>query len=99
MEQLRRLGYTGGISQLKRFVHPLRLARAGKRPVLRYETKPGEQLQFDWGEFSYEEAGATRKDFGFLTILSDLRMRFACFTKRADAPTLYRCQVLVVRDG
>lgn len=91
VERLRQLGYRGGVSQLKRFVHPLRPARAGKRPVIRYETKPGEQLQFDWGEFSYEEAGAPRKVFGFLAILSYSRMRFACFTKRADAPTLIRC--------
>lgn len=91
LERLRPLGYTGGVSQLKRFVHPLRPARAGKRPVIRYETKPGEQLQFDWGEFTYEEAGAPRKVFGFLAILSYSRMRFACFTKRTDAPTLIRC--------
>lgn len=91
LERLLPLGYTGGISQLKAFVHPLRPARAGKRPVLRYETKPGEQMQFDWGEFTYEEAGVTHKLFGFLAILSYSRMRFACFTKRADAPTLIRC--------
>ena len=91
LERLRSLGYTGGISQLKEFVHPLRPARAGKRPVLRYETKPGEQLQFDWGEFAYEEAGVAHKLFGFLDILSYSRMRFACFTKRTDAPTLIRC--------
>src|SRR5262244_676805 len=30
------------------------------------------------------------KFFGFLAILSVSRMRFACFTKRADAPTLIR---------
>ena len=59
LERLRPLGYTGGISQLKMFVHPLRPARAGKRPVRRYETRPGEQMQFDWGEFTYEEAGVT----------------------------------------
>jgi transposase len=91
LERLRPLGYTGGISQLKRFVHPLRPARAGKRPVLRYETKPGEQMQFDWGEFLYEEANQPRKVFGFLAVLSYSRMRFACFAKRADAPTLIRC--------
>src|SRR5262249_37333190 len=31
------------------------------------------------------------KFFGFLAILSVSRMRFACFTKRSDAPTLIRC--------
>jgi transposase len=91
LERLRPLGYCGGISQLKAFVHPLRPARAGKRAVLRYETKPGEQLQFDWGEFTYEEDGAPHKVFGFFAILSYSRMRFACFTKRTDAPTLIRC--------
>jgi transposase len=96
LERLRPLGYRGGISQLKAFVHPLRPARAGKRAVLRYETKPGEQLQFAWGEFTYEEDGyeedgAPQKVFGFLAILSYSRMRFACFTKRTDAPTLIRC--------
>jgi len=91
LARLRPLGYTGGISQLKAFVHPLRPARAGKRPVIRYETGPGEQLQFDWGEFTYEEGGVKHKLFGFLAILSFSRMRFACFTKRSDAPTLIRC--------
>ncbi len=47
-ERLRQGGYTGGISILKEFVHPLRPAVAGHAPVQRYETKPGEQLQFDW---------------------------------------------------
>jgi len=61
LARLRPLGDTGGISQLKAFVHPLRPARAGKRPVIRYETGPGEQLQFDWGEFPYEEAGVRHK--------------------------------------
>ncbi len=90
LERLRPLGYAGGISQLKEYVHPLRPAHAGKRPVIRYETKPGEQLQFDWGEFTYEEGGVTHKVFGLLAILSYSRMRFACFSKRADAPTLIR---------
>jgi len=44
LERLRPLGYAGGISQLKAYVHPLRPARAGKRPVIRYETRPGERL-------------------------------------------------------
>jgi len=89
--RLRSLGYTGSISQLKEFVHPLRPARLGKRPVIRYETRPGEQLQFDWGEFTYEERGVRHKLFGFLAVLGYSRMRFACFTKRSDAPTLIRC--------
>lgn len=89
--RLQKQGYTGGISILKEFVHPLRPAVAGYAPVQRYETKPGEQLQFDWGEFVYEDAGVTRKFYGFAAILGYSRMRFLVFVKRCDTPTLIRC--------
>jgi transposase len=95
--RLRALGYTGQLSILKDFVRPLRPPRATGRlqPVLRYETKPGEQLQFDWGEFVYEQDGVghqgTHKVFGFTAVLGYSRMRFLTFAKRTDAPTLIRC--------
>lgn len=89
--RLQKQGYTGGISILKEFVHPLRPAVAGHAPVQRYETRPGEQLQFDWGEFVYEDAGVTRKFYGFAAILGYSRMRFITFVKRCDTPTLIRC--------
>ena len=86
--------YTGRISILKDFVRPLRPPAAAKRqPVIRYETAAGEQLQFDWGEFVYEQDGQTRKLFGFTAVLSFSRMRFVTFVKRTDAPTLIRCLV------
>jgi transposase len=89
--RLRQLGYTGGISILKEYVHPLRPAVAGHAPVQRYETKPGEQIQFDWGEFVYEDEGQMRKFYGFTAILGYSRMRFVTFVKRCDTPTLIRC--------
>src|SRR3712207_3557597 len=91
LPRLHALGYTGGISILKDFVHPLRPARAGQRPVRRYETAPGEQLQFDWAEFAYEAEGTRRKLFGFTAVLSYSRMRFVVFVKRCDTATLLRC--------
>jgi transposase len=89
--RLQKQGYTGGISILKAFVHPLRPAVAGHAPVQRYETKPGEQLQFDWGEFVYENEGVAHKFYGFTAILGYSRMRFITFVKRCDTPTLIRC--------
>lgn len=91
LERLRGLGYTGSISILKDFVHPLRPARAGRRPVQRYETAPGAQLQFDWAEFAYEQDSQRRKLFGFTAVLSYSRMRFVVFVKRTDTATLLRC--------
>lgn len=85
-------GYAGRPSILKDFVHPFRpVVRHNRRPVIRYETAPGEQLQFDWGEFVYEQEGQTRKLFGFTAVLSYSRMRLVLFVKRTDAPTLVRC--------
>jgi transposase len=91
LERLRPLGYTGGITVLKDFVHDLRPPRAGHHPIRRYETKPGEQMQIDWGEFLYEHEGRQRKVYGFGAILSYSRMRFIVFTKRCDTSTLIRC--------
>ena len=85
------MGYTGSLSVLKAFVHPLRPPQAGHAPVQRFETKPGEQVQFDWGEFRYEHEGVPRKVYGFTAILCYSRMRFVTFVKRCDGPTMIRC--------
>jgi transposase len=84
-------GYTGSLSVLKAFVHPLRPPAGGHYPVVRYETEPGKQVQFDWGEFKYEREGIPRKLYGFTAILCYSRMRFVTFVKRCDAPTMIRC--------
>lgn len=89
-ERLVPLGYTGGISILKDFVTPLRPARRGRPPVQRYETKPGDHMQLDWGEFVYKHDGQVRKLYGLTTVLGYSRMRFVCFMKRCDVPSLLR---------
>lgn len=89
-ERLQAQGYAGGISIVKAFVQTLRPPRPKRRPVRRYETAPGEQMQIDWGEFLYEQDGQIRKLFGFTAVLSYSRMRFVCFTKRCDTPSLIR---------
>ncbi len=91
LERVRPLGYTGGHSLSRTFVQPLRPPRHGQRPVQRFETAPGEQLQFDWGEFVYEQDGQLHKLYGFVATLSYSRMRFVCFRKRCDTATLIQC--------
>jgi transposase len=75
LARLLEMGYKGSLSVLKKFVHPLRPATAGHYPVVRSESKPGEQVQFDWGVFQYEQDGAPHKFYGFTAILSYSRMR------------------------
>src|SRR5512138_350059 len=93
LPRLLAMGYTGSLSVLKAFVHPLRPKGSGSAPVIRYETQPAEQVQFDWGEFKYEEHGVLRKLYGFSAILCYSRMRFVTFVKRSDVETLIRCMM------
>ena len=48
LRELRQLGYEGGYSTLKDYVHPRRRPRQPKATV-RFETASGEQAQVDWG--------------------------------------------------
>jgi transposase len=74
LPRLQAQGYTGRIALRKDFVRPLRPpAAAARRLVIRYATKPGEQLQFDGGECLDEQGGQTRKTsklFGCTAVLS-----------------------------
>jgi transposase len=91
LPRLRSMGYTGSGTLLREFVHDLRPPTQGHHPVRRYETDPGEQLQFDWAEFRYEQEGVRKKLYGFTAVLSYSRMRYVTFVKRCDAATLIRC--------
>ena len=94
LPRLLAMGYKGSLTVLKKFVHPLRPPAGGHYPVVRYETKPAEQMQFDWGEYKYEQDGVSHKFYGFTAILSYSRMRFVTFVKRCDVQTLIRCLML-----
>lgn len=93
LSRLREMGYRGNATILRDFVRPLRPRKVGHQPILRYETKPGEQMQYDWGEFHYEQEGQDRKVYGFTAVLSYSRMRCITFVKRCDAPTMLRCMM------
>jgi transposase len=47
LRELRERGYSGGVSILKDFMAQVRPA-AAVDPVVRFETRPGEQMQVDW---------------------------------------------------
>ena len=88
LERLQLMGYTGGLTILKDFVRPLRPPKGGRRPVQRYETAPGEQMQIDWGTFMYISDGVRRKIYGMTAVLSYSRMRYVLFSKRCDTASL-----------
>lgn len=81
-------GYEGGITLVREYVRPKRVMRSGKATV-RFETKPGEQMQSDWGEVSVEIAGEPTRVYFEVNVLGySRRFHFWC-TDRADAEHTY----------
>ena len=77
-------GYPGGESQVKAFVHPRRPPRP-PRATVRFETKPGEQAQTDWGHFGLiHHAGRQRRLYAFVMTLGWSRVCYLEFTVSTD---------------
>jgi len=48
VQRLRPLGFTGGLSILKDYLHALRAQTAARRAYVRMEPGPGERFEIDW---------------------------------------------------
>ena len=82
-QRLRPLGFTGGLSILKDYLHRVRAQTAAKRAYLRMEPKPGERFEIDWGHFGallYQ--GHARKLYAFCLVECHSRKLFVEFTRR-----------------
>jgi transposase len=91
--ELRKQGYTGGLSILRDFVLPLRQEKE-RQAFIRFETLPGEQAQVDWSHFVAPDAGQVNHRFYcFSMVLGYSRCLYAEFTARMDVLTLLRCHV------
>jgi transposase len=70
LRELRAQGYTGSYTILKDYVQPLRRRRAPIATV-RFETRPGEQAQIDFGLFRYRTPeGRLHSVWAFVLVLS-----------------------------
>jgi transposase len=56
LREIQAEGYDGEISLVRKYIQPKRVLRSS-RVTVRYETKPGQQMQSDWGEIVAEIAG------------------------------------------
>jgi len=93
LRERRAQGYTGGYSILKDYVRPLRLRRTIKA-TMRFETKPGEQAQVDFGHFAFvTPTGQRQWLWGFVMVLAWSRLLYVEFIRRADVATFLRCHL------
>lgn len=91
-EELKAKGYRGRLTILRDFMRPLKAAHV-LRVTERFETRPGQQAQLDWGECGFILCGDVRKKlYVFVLVLGYSRMMYAKFTTSCRLPTLLRCQ-------
>jgi transposase len=70
LREIRQLGYSGGYSILKAYVHPFRQRRCNPQATVRFETEPGEQAQVDFGRYRYRTPdGKVRHIWAFVMVL------------------------------
>jgi transposase len=81
-------GYGGGVSQLKRYIHPKRVLRPS-RATVRFETEPGRQLQSDWGEIEVLIVGLPRAVHFIVNTLGYSRRMHVWATDSEDAEHTY----------
>lgn len=88
LRELMSNGYTGGLTILREFVHPIKEAFT-RRVTERFETLPGHQAQIDWGECgSIQVGGCLHKLYVFVMVLGYSRMLYARFTTSTRLPAL-----------
>ena len=93
LRELRELGYQGSYTVLKDYVKPRRLPRQPKA-TLRFETKPGEQAQVDWGSLTYvSRDGSRRRRWAFVMVMGYSRAIYLEIARRADVATFIACHL------
>lgn len=92
-ERIREQGYQGGRTILKDYVKAFRPPK--QTPAIqRYETKPGEYAQVDWGMCEYvDPEGQVHKVPVFVMVLGYSRAMYIEFTKRCDIHSFLRCLI------
>lgn len=90
--EIRKMGYSGGYEQVKRFVRPLREERRRfEEATIRFETGPAKQAQVDWGSTWVELAGAPVKIHLFAKVLGYSRRIYARAELNEKLPAFLDC--------
>ncbi|MBM3301759.1 MAG: IS21 family transposase [Deltaproteobacteria bacterium] len=83
LDRLKNRGYPGGYDTVKRFVRAIK-DRKSRLAYARFETEPGCQAQFDWGDFQIvEPSGRTTTVYAFMMVLGFSRAAYTEFFDRA----------------
>lgn len=81
-DRLKNWGYAGGYDTVRRYVRTIK-DRQSRLAYARFETEPGRQAQFDWGDFQVvEPSGQTTTVYAFMMVLGFSRAAYTEFFER-----------------
>ncbi len=94
LRRIKEMGYNGEITILRAYLRKLRGRTRQKKAYIRFESKPGEQIQIDWGHFGVIPYGDTnRKVYALVVVESYSRMMYVEFTHCQNQQALHGCLV------
>lgn len=97
-ERLRALGFDGGLSILKEYLHTVRGQLHARRAYVRMEPAAGERFEIDWGHFgALDYQGDARKLYAFCLVECHSRRLYVEFTHSQSFETFVRCHVHAFR--
>lgn len=91
LQRIMEKGFRGEITILRLFLQKIRRTSAYREPFIRFESKPGEQMQVDWGHFSTLDYNrARRKLYALCIVESHSRMLYVKFTHSQKQDVLHQ---------
>lgn len=92
LRKIKALGYEGRITILRDYLKQVRGQSKQKQAFIRFESKPGEQIQIDWAHFgSIPYGDAYRRICALVAVESYSRMLYVEFTHTMKQQTLHGC--------
>jgi transposase len=89
LREIRELGYTGGRTILAAYARSLRAPLAPGRPAKRrFETRPGEESQVDWADYTVPIAGKPTRVHALVVMLAHSRKAHVHFYRDEQESTL-----------
>lgn len=94
LRQIQEKGFAGEITIVRDFLKHLRHNIYSKEAFIRFESRPGQQMQIDWGHFGSLSYGkSSRKLYALAVIESHSRMLYVIFTHSQKQEALHQSLV------